>query len=268
METLYFVIIAILGLIVGSFLNVVIYRLPRMLYNEANEKNTTYNLFFPRSQCPHCQRTVVALDNIPVLSFILLKARCRYCREKISWRYPSIEILTMLLSIFVFYQFGFSIAGGGALLFTWCLISLTFIDLDEHILPDDLTLFLLWVGIAFNITHTFVSLEQSVLGAMLGYLFLWAVYWLFKALCRKEGLGYGDFKLLAALGAWVGCYQLPMVVLFASLLGTVIGLVGILFKRRTYSQPIAFGPFLALAGWISLIWGDKITQFYLSFYML
>jgi leader peptidase (prepilin peptidase)/N-methyltransferase len=249
---------ALLGLIVGSFLNVVVVRLPRMMLSD----NSTLNLMFPRSFCLNCQTPIKIIDNIPILSFLLLKGKCRTCKHAFSWRYPLIEILTALLSVFTAYYFGPTAACIGALFFTWTLIALTFIDLETQLLPDRLTQPLLWLGILFNYFGLFCSLENSILGAMIGYLSFWFFTQLFYLVRKKEGMGQGDFKLLAAIGAWLGWQALPLVVLIASSLGCVIGIWLLLRKKLGAQEPIAFGPFLAVSAWISLIWHAKILSFY------
>ncbi len=259
--------IGILGLIVGSFLNVVILRLPQMILHEwepNKASSSPFNLATPSSHCPHCKHPLSALENIPLISFIFLRGRCKACHQAIAWRYPLVELGTALLSMATAYHFGFHFNLMGALILTWSLIVLTAIDIDHQLLPDDITLPLLWLGLAFNIFNGFVSLKEAVLGAMIGYLFLWSIYWIYKALTGKEGMGYGDFKLLAALGAWLGWTALPIIILLASITGAILGIAAIVFRGRSHSTPIPFGPFLALAGWIALIWGDKITHYYLS----
>ncbi len=273
----YLFVIFVLGLLIGSFLNVVIVRLPRMLHDSWTaqcydylkqpippEKAKPYNLVFPRSHCPHCQHMISALDNIPILSFLFLKGRCRNCRAAISWRYPLTEAATALLSILVAYRFGFTWQAMAALILTWSLIALTLIDFAEQLLPDDITLPLLWLGLVLNSQSLFVSLPDALYGAIAGYLFLWGVYWLFKLLTHKEGMGYGDFKLLAMLGAWIGWQMLPIIILLSSVVGVIVGLSLIASKRLTKDQPIPFGPYLAMAGWLSLMWGDKLLQLYLN----
>lgn len=273
----YLLIIFVLGLLIGSFLNVVIVRLPRMMHDSWTaqcydylkqplppEQPKPYNLVFPRSHCPHCQHMISALDNIPILSFLLLKGRCRYCNKAISWRYPLTEVATALLSILVAYRFGVTWQAFAALIFTWSLIALTLIDFREQLLPDDITLPLLWLGLLLNSQSLFVSLPDALYGAIAGYLFLWSVYWLFKLLTHKEGMGYGDFKLLAMLGAWLGWQMLPIIVLLSSIVGVIVGLSLIASKRLTRDQPIPFGPYLAMAGWLSLMAGDKLLQLYFN----
>ncbi|MBS0289182.1 MAG: prepilin peptidase [Proteobacteria bacterium] len=277
--------VAVLGLIIGSFLNVVIFRLPKMLHREwANQcvdylqehaqfvpknliSNTTeaFNLITPRSRCPHCQHEISAFENIPVLSFVFQRGRCSACHKPISWRYPLFEITTALFSLIVAYKFGVSWQTIGALFLTWSLIVLAAIDLEHQILPDDITLPLLWLGLLVNSQELFTSLNSALLGVVGGYLFLWSIYWIFKLITHKEGMGYGDFKLLAMLGAWVGWQALPIIILLSSFCGALVGISLVALKRHERSQPIPFGPFLALAGWITLIWGDKLSHLYLSF---
>lgn len=277
MDWPFFAIISLFGLIIGSFLNVVVARLPRMLHKAwaeqcheyIQQKPTTelpkpYNLMLPRSHCPQCNHTISAIDNIPVLSFLLLKGRCRHCQARISWRYPIIEMITALLSLVVAYRFGFTWQTFTALILTWSLVVITLIDLQEQLIPDDITLPLLWFGLLLNTQSLFTSLQSAVIGAMVGYLFLWGVYWLFKLLTGKEGMGYGDFKLLAMLGAWLGWQALPVIILLSSIVGVIVGLTLIGLKRLSREQPIPFGPYLAMAGWLSLMWGDKLTQLYLN----
>jgi leader peptidase (prepilin peptidase)/N-methyltransferase len=268
-------LISVLGLLVGSFLNVVIYRLPVMMHREwkaqcaelndepASEQDT-FNLCTPRSACPHCGHGITAIENIPVISYLVLGGKCRECKSPISIRYPLIEILTGILSGFVAYHFGFDWACLGALLFTWSLIALTFIDVDHQLLPDNITLPLVWLGVLFNLSGTYTDLNASVVGAMAGYLSLWTVFHLFKLVTGKEGMGFGDFKLLAAIGAWLGWSLLPSVVILSSLVGTVIGISLIVFNNHERQVPIPFGPYLAIAGWIAFIWGDTINQAYLN----
>lgn len=265
----------LLGLMVGSFLNVVIYRLPVMMQREwesqcaelsgqTTTEQSVFNLSTPRSRCPHCQHAISAIENIPVVSYLFLKGRCRGCGAGISKRYPIIEALTGLMSVVVAWHFGFSWAGFGALILTWSLIALTFIDLDHQLLPDKITLPLVWLGLLFNLFGQFSDLTSSVIGAMAGYLVLWSIYHLFRLITGKEGMGYGDFKLLAALGAWMGWQYLPMIVLLSSLVGAVVGISLVLLKNHQRDIPIPFGPYLAAAGWIALIWGDKLNQLYLG----
>jgi leader peptidase (prepilin peptidase)/N-methyltransferase len=202
------------------------------------------------------------IDNIPVLSFLFLKGQCRHCHTPISWRYPLTEIATALLSLLVAYRFGFSGQTLAALILTWSLIALCLIDYAEQILPDDITLPVLWLGLILNSQALFTSLQSALFGAVVGYLFLWSVYWLFKLVTHKEGMGYGDFKLLAMLGAWLGWQALPMIILLSSVVGVIVGLSMIGFKRLSREQPMPFGPYLAMAGWLSLMWGDKLSSLY------
>ena len=270
---------AILGLIIGSFLNVVIHRLPRMLEQDWIEQCQTllesqdppqnpepsYNLVTPGSHCPACNHKITAKENIPVISFLIQKGKCSACGIKISWRYPMVEILTAVLSLAVIWKFGFSAQALAALLLTWALIALAFIDLDCQLLPDNITLPFLWLGLLISLFVIFVPLQASVIGAISGYLSLWIIFQLFKLATGKEGMGFGDFKLYALLGAWLGWQMLPLVILLASAVGAVLGLATIIFRGADKNQPIPFGPFLCSAGWIALIWGDQITRSYLQF---
>jgi len=265
----------ILGLLVGSFLNVVIYRLPLMMQREwqqqcneltgnSPQELEPFTLSTPRSRCPHCNHAISALENIPVISYLVLAGKCRQCKSSISLRYPLIELLCGVLSGIVAYYFGFSWACFGALLLTWSLIALTFIDVDHQLLPDSITLPLLWSGIFFNLFDTYVDLQTSVTGAIAGYLSLWLVFHSFRLATGKEGMGYGDFKLLAALGAWIGWSFLPTIILLSSLVGAIVGITLIALRKQHRDVPIPFGPYLAAAGWITLIWGDVINQTYLN----
>lgn len=265
----------ILGLMVGSFLNVVIHRLPQMLTREWEEQcaalreespgeKPKYNLLTPRSACPSCGTMIRAWQNIPVASWLALRGRCAACAASISTRYPLVEVLTAGLSGFAILHFGATLAGLGALLFLWTLIALTFIDFDTQLLPDSLTQPLLWLGLLFNISNTYVNLATAVIGAIAGYLALWSVYWLFKLMTGKDGMGYGDFKLLAAIGAWLGWQILPLTILLSSLVGAVVGIALIIFARHGRQVPIPFGPYLAGGGLISLFWGRELTNAYLT----
>lgn len=266
---------ALLGLCIGSFLNVVIHRLPKMMERQWKAECAElagqqpppaerYNLMVPRSACPSCGHRISAVQNIPVLSWLALRGKCAACGTRISARYPAVELLTGALSGYVAWHFGFGIAAAGALLFTWAMIALTFIDLDTFYLPDSITLPLLWLGLLFNINTTYVPLNTAVIGAAAGYLSLWSVYWLFKWATGKEGMGYGDFKLLAAIGAWLGWTMLPLTILLSSLVGAVIGIGLIVFAGRGRSVPIPFGPYLAIAGMIALLHGPALTRAYLG----
>lgn len=274
---LYLSLVFLFSLMVGSFLNVVIHRLPIMMERDWHAEYTDYfgdhtspipatgryNLMVPRSRCPHCDHPIGALENIPLLSWLWLRGRCRNCRAPISPRYPLVELLTALLSVAVAATLTPGWGTLAALVLTWVLVALTFIDLDKMLLPDQLTLPLLWGGLLFNLLGGFVPLADAVIGAMAGYLVLWALYWAFKLLTGKEGMGYGDFKLLAALGAWLGWQALPIVLLLSSLVGAAIGIGLILLRNHHQGKPIPFGPYLAIAGWIALLWGDSITRWYL-----
>ena len=267
----------LLGLVVGSFLNVVIHRLPRMLEQgwraecaELNGKplpsGETFNLVLPRSRCPHCGHQIRAIENVPVLSYLALRGRCAACRASISPRYPVVEALAGALAGYVAWRFGASTAAAGAMLFVWIMIALAFIDLDTFYLPDNLTLPLLWTGLLFNIGATFTDLTSAVIGAAAGYLVLWIVFWAYKFATGKEGMGYGDFKLLAAIGAWLGWKMLPLVILLSSFVGAVIGIALIVLARRGRNVPIPFGPYLALAGLIALFYGEQLNRQYLALF--
>ncbi|MDM8547655.1 prepilin peptidase [Candidatus Venteria ishoeyi] len=268
-------IAGLLGLVVGSFLNVVIYRLPLIMEREWQEQCAEYlecpdkkpegnaiTLSRPGSHCPHCGHEIRPWENIPVLSFLIQMGRCSQCREKISWRYPAIESLSAVLSLALAWQLGFGWPLLFGLFFLWALLALTFIDLDKQLLPDQITLPLLWLGIILSFFNIYTPLAMSVIGAIAGYLVLWSVYWGFKLLTGKEGMGYGDFKLLAALGAWFGWQALPLLILLASISGAVFGLAFILFFQHDRRQPIPFGPYLAFAGWVMLMWGQSLMFYY------
>lgn len=265
----------ILGLMVGSFLNVVIHRLPKMmeavwqqqcaeLRGEEPARQPRYNLIVPRSACPHCNHAIGAWENIPILSYLFLRGKCKGCGAAISPRYPVIEVASGLLCGFAAWHFGFGAATLGAMLLIWALLALTAIDFDTQLLPDDITLPLLWAGLLFNLSNTFTTLQNAVLGAIFGYLALWSVYWLFKLLTGKEGMGYGDFKLLAALGAWMGWQMLPLIIILSSAVGAVVGITLIVVARQGRHIPIPFGPYLAGGGLIALFWGQTLTQSYLQ----
>jgi leader peptidase (prepilin peptidase) / N-methyltransferase len=265
----------LLGLCVGSFLNVVIHRLPRMmeqewhaqcaeLRGETPSTASELSLAKPRSRCPACGHQITALENIPVVSYLLLRGKCSACAAPISPRYPLVEILSALLSAFAVWHFGATFQAAGALILIWALMALTAIDFDTQLLPDSITLPLLWLGLAFNLAATYTDLSSAVLGAMLGYLALWSVFWLFKLATGKEGMGYGDFKLLAALGAWLGWQMLPTIILLSSVVGAVVGISLIAFTRHGRNTPIPFGPYLAAAGAIALFWGPQLTRGYLG----
>ena len=265
----------ILGLLVGSFLNVVVWRLPRMMERqwkaECNEMlghaqtdTEPYNLILPASTCPHCEHKIRPWENIPVISYLFLKGRCSQCKSAISIRYPVVELLTAALSLIVANQLGVGWMTLAALGLCWALIALTLIDLDHQLLPDSITLPLLWAGLILNYFSVLTSLEHALWGAVAGYLILWSVYWLFKVATGKEGMGYGDFKLLAALGAWMGWQSLPLIIILSSFVGAAVGISLILFRGRDYNLPIPFGPYLAIAGFVVLLWGDVLTAQYLQ----
>ena len=272
-------IVVVLGLLVGSFLNVVIYRLPVMMErgwksecqlilhpdSPPEEPEQPFNLAYPHSHCPGCQSPIRAWQNIPVISYLLLKGQCANCKIAISARYPIIEAVTGLMSAVIAWQLGASIEMLAALFFTWALISLTMIDADHKLLPDQITLPLLWAGLLLNSTAMFIPLYDAVWGAIGGYLSLWSVYWLFKIITGKEGMGYGDFKLLAALGAWMGWQSLLVIILLSSLVGAIVGTIILLANKQGRNTAIPFGPYLAAAGWISFLWGDQIIDMYLRF---
>ncbi|NQY04526.1 MAG: prepilin peptidase, partial [Halieaceae bacterium] len=218
----------------------------------------------PNSHCPHCKAPVKPWHNIPVLSYVALRGRCANCGAKISLRYPLVELVTGLMTLALGIMLGASLAMVGALFLTWALITLTLIDVDHQLLPDDLTLPLLWLGLVFNLFATYTTLSSAVIGAIAGYGILWSVYWGFKLLTGKEGMGYGDFKLLAALGAWLGWQSVPLIILLSSLVGAIIGIGLILLKKRGKDIPMPFGPYLAIAGWVALLWGDTIMTAYLG----
>jgi len=273
---LSFAILAgVLGLIVGSFLNVVIHRLPKMMESEWRaqcaelngqqpEPAFRYNLMVPHSACPHCGHAIGATENIPILSYLFLRGRCKGCSAPISPRYPVVEAVSGILSAYAAWNFGFGLAGLAAIVFIWALIALTFIDFDTQLLPDSITLPLLWLGLLLNLNGAFTSLQNAVIGAVVGYLTLWSVYWLFKLVTGKEGMGFGDFKLLAAIGAWLGWTLLPLVILLSSLVGAVVGISLIIFAKHGRNIPIPFGPYLAGGGLIALFWGQALTQSYLQ----
>lgn len=273
---LFYSTVIFASLAVGSFLNVVIYRLPVMLKNEwtadcqsfleieSTQETETFNLAKPNSTCPHCGHQIRIWENIPVLSYLLLRGRCSACKTAISAQYPAIEAITAILSVMVALRFGVSAETLFGLLLTWSLISLTVIDAKTQLLPDAITLPLLWLGLLINSAEVFTSLSAAVWGAALGYLVLWTVYQLFKAVTGKEGMGYGDFKLLAALGAWMGWEMLPQIILLSSVVGAIIGISMMLLIKHQKNQPIPFGPYLAIAGWIAFMWGGDINQLWLN----
>lgn len=265
----------VLGLLVGSFLNVVIHRLPKMLEadwqyqcaelrGDAAVMPAAYNLWIPRSACPSCGHAISALENIPIISWLALRGRCRSCGSAIGVRYPAVELMAALLAVAVAWKYGPSMALVGSLVFLWALLALAFIDLDTTLLPDALTLPLVWLGLLFNLFGTFTTLQSAVIGAMAGYISLWLVYWSFKLLTGKEGMGYGDFKLLAAIGAWLGWELLPVTILLSSLVGALAGLLMIALVRHDRRIPIPFGPYLAGGGMVALFFGADLIRAYLA----
>jgi len=267
---------AIIGLIVGSFLNVVIYRLPLILQSRWNTDchehlgltnenvDNTISLSLPPSHCPHCKANIKAWQNIPVISYLLLGGKCSNCGAKISIRYPLVELLSGLLTAAVIWHFGLTAAGISATLLAWSLIALTFIDLDHQLLPDSITLPVLWLGLLLNASSVFTDPVSAIYGAAFGYLSLWLIFQLFRLLTGKEGMGFGDFKLLALFGAWFGWQLLPQIVVIASVAGAVIGVAMILLRKHERETPIPFGPYLAIAGIIAMLWGDSINHWYLQ----
>jgi leader peptidase (prepilin peptidase)/N-methyltransferase len=278
---------ALLGLVVGSFLNVVVHRLPKMLERDWEGQAADvlehkglpdvakklrggdaqrYNLMTPASTCPHCGHKIRAYENIPILSYVFLRGHCSSCKSAIALRYPIVETISGVLAGYIGWRFGLTWAMAGALIFAWALIALTAIDIDTQLLPDDITLPLLWLGLLVNLNNGFTSLSSAVIGAVAGYLSLWAVYWVFKLTTGKEGMGYGDFKLLGAIGAWLGWKMLPVVILLSSLVGAGVGIALIVFTRHGRNTPIPFGPYLAAAGLIALFWGEAINRTYLQLF--
>ncbi len=267
----------LLGLVVGSFLNVVIHRLPVMLEREwrleyaqvtgaeAPPAAERFDLMVPRSRCPRCGHAITALENVPLVSYLVLRGRCSACKASISPRYPAVELLTGLISGWAAWHFGFGWQAAGALLLGWGLIAMAGIDLETQLLPDRLTLPFLWLGLLFNLDGTFTDLRSAVIGAMAGYLSLWSLYHLFRLLTGKEGMGYGDFKLLALLGAWLGWQVLPVVLFLSALVGAATGIAMLSLKQLKRDTPIPYGPYLAAAGWVALIWGVPLTNAYLGF---
>jgi len=275
----FYAISGVTGLLVGSFLNVVIYRLPVMmerawraecrqflaLHTDPEIAETTFNLVVPGSNCPHCQHKISPFENIPILSYVILGGKCRSCKKPISIRYPIVEAVTAIMTLVIAMHFGVTMQALFAILLTWSLITLTAIDYDHQLLPDSITLPFLWMGILCNMAGLYTDVYSSLYGAITGYLVLWAVYITFKVLTGKEGMGHGDFKLLSMLGAWLGWQSLPLIIIVSSLLGSVVGIGLILLGGHQKSQPIPFGPYLALAGWISLLYGNDLMQIYYRF---
>ena len=276
-ETLTFIFCALfVGLLTGSFLNVVVYRLPKMLLRDwqtqareilklpATNDDQTFNLILPNSSCPHCAHEIKPWENIPIFSWLFLRGKCSACKAPISKRYPLVELTCGLLSAYVAWHFGFTWQTGAMLVLTWGLLAMSLIDADHQLLPDALVLPLLWLGLIVNQFSLFASPADALWGAIAGYLSLWSVYWLFRLVTGKEGMGYGDFKLLAMLGAWGGWQILPLTILLSSLVGAVLGVIMLRLRNAETSTPIPFGPYLAIAGWIALLWGEQITASYLQ----
>jgi len=272
---LFVTAVTVMSLAIGSFLNVVIHRLPKMLErqwrDELSELNgqevaagPRYNLMVPRSACPACGHAIGALENVPLISYFALRGKCAGCKARISPRYPLVEALTGVLSGYIAWRYGFTWQTLELLVFVWSMIALAFIDLDTFYLPDDITLPLVWAGLLANMGGLFVDLQSAVIGAIAGYLALWIVFWGYKLATGKDGMGYGDFKLLAAIGAWLGWKMLPVVILLSSLVGAIVGISLIVFARHGRNVPIPFGPYLVLGGLIALFWGDQLLHYYLQ----
>jgi leader peptidase (prepilin peptidase)/N-methyltransferase len=264
-----------IGLVAGSFLNVIIFRLPKMMEREWNKQCSelrgettkplpTLNLIKPCSECPHCKHKITALESIPIISYLALRGRCSQCNTSISLRYPIMEALTGIMSGFIAWHFGYGFITVAALIFVWSMIALAFIDLDTQLLPDEVTLPLLWIGLLINLGNSFTDISSAVIGAASGYIFLWLIYWCFKIATGKEGMGYGDFKLLAVIGAWFGWKMLPLVILFSSLAAAVIGIVLIIVAKNKRDAPFPFGPYLVGSGLVALFWGDQLNRTYLD----
>lgn len=286
--TFFYVTVVILGLIIGSFLNVVIHRLPIMLLRDwrrdcrefLTEKfpddlvgsppapsSSKYNLVVPRSACPHCGHQISAWENIPIISYVVLKGRCKACKNPISLRYPIIEAISAVMTFAVAWKFGVSLEFVFAALLSWALICLTLIDFDYQYLPDQITLPFLWLGLILNLQGMYTDLHSAILGAVAGYLLLWSLYHLFKLVTGKEGMGFGDFKLLALFGAWLGWQMLPAIILISSLIGSITGILLIVLKLHEKGKPIPFGPYLAGAGWVALLWGKDLNALYFHLFL-
>lgn len=279
---LFYFVVVIFSLMVGSFINVVIHRLPIMLHRRfkseclgylqerhpeilaqpIEQSDKKFNLLVPRSRCPHCQHQISAIENIPIISYLFLRGRCKQCHAPISIRYPIVEAVTALLALVVAYKFGVTLTTLFALSLTFALIALTYIDYDTQYLPDEITLPFLWLGLIVNMNNLFVDFHSAFIGVVAGYLVLWCVFQIFRLLTKKEGMGFGDFKLLALLGAWLGWQALPAIIIISSVIGSLVGISLIVFKRHDRNKPIPFGPYLAGAGWIVLLWGHEINHFY------
>ncbi len=269
----FIAVVTIFGLMIGSFLNVVIHRLPEMmkrnwlqqcadLRGEIVKTEPAFNLITPRSTCPQCGHRIAVWENIPIISYLFLRGQCSRCHTRISLRYPVIEAITALMSGLIAWQYGFGFATIAILCFVWALIALAVIDLDTQLLPDDITLPLIWMGLLFNLNNGFTDIESAIIGAVAGYASLWTIYWCFKLATGKEGMGYGDFKLLSAIGAWLGWGMLPLVILLSSLVGALVG-VGLIVAARLHKNiPIPFGPYLVGGALIALFWGEEINRVY------
>ena len=264
-----------IGLVAGSFLNMIIFRLPKMMEREWNQQCSelrgetikplpALSLVKPRSECPHCEHKITALESIPIISYLALRGRCSQCNTSISLRYPIMEALTGIMSGFIAWHFGYGFITVAALIFVWSMIALAFIDLDTQLLPDEVTLPLLWIGLLINLGNGFTDISSAVIGAASGYIFLWLIYWCFKIATGKEGMGYGDFKLLAVIGAWFGWKMLPLVILLSSLAAVVIGIVLIIVAKNKRDAPFPFGPYLVGSGLVALFWGDQLNRTYLD----
>jgi leader peptidase (prepilin peptidase)/N-methyltransferase len=274
-STIFIIFFSLIGLVVGSFINVVVHRLPIMMEKNSHEQYASYtknkkthvpikyNLITPRSACPHCQKAIAIRHIIPVISFLLLRGRCHECKSLISLRYPAIEIISAVLVGLIASKFGYSLNTIAASILALTLLALAFIDIETQLLPDKITLPLMWLGLIFNLNEGFTDIQSAVIGAAAGYLFLWCIYWLFKFATGKEGMGYGDFKMLAAIGAWFGWAILPLVILFSSLAGSIIGISLIILTKKKRSASLPFGPYLALAGIVALLWGQQLLHLYL-----
>ncbi|EKE01032.1 MAG: hypothetical protein ACD_21C00236G0001 [uncultured bacterium] len=273
---LFLTTVGVLGLLIGSFLNVVIYRLPIMLQREWEQDCSEYlkqsapikykiiTLITPRSHCPKCGVQISWWQNIPVVSYILLHGKCGFCQNVIHWRYPIVELISCLATLLVAISFGVSIQTIALLFLTWALIAAIFIDFDHQLLPDNITLPLIWAGLLLNTKHIFTTPQNAIIGAASGYLFLWLVAYLFKLIRKIDGMGHGDFKLLAVFGAWLGWQVLPIILFVASFIGSVVGITLILSKKGRFTKPIPFGPYLAFAGWLAFFWGQNALNWYLS----
>ncbi|MDF1654230.1 MAG: A24 family peptidase [Coxiellaceae bacterium] len=275
-----YIFTAIISLAVGSFLNVVIYRYPLMLAKQWKREaecflndtpytpdNSGFDLCKPRSRCPKCEHAITAWQNIPIISFILLRGRCAHCKTKISWRYPLIEALTAILSAIVVWQFGSTYLALFSVFLTWGLIAQSAIDIDQQFIPDNITYILLWLGLVISCGYGLIGPIDSIVGAVIGYLILWFIAKAFYIIRKKEGMGHGDFKMLAMFGAWVGPTQLPIILVLASVTSLVISIILLCNKRMQRDTPLPFGPFLAIGGWVSLLWGTDIMQAIIQFYI-